>query len=325
MMQSTVRAGWSGTALAVLSIPLIIGITGCGQTADSGDYEVILDHPDTSAETETNQTTPASSIPDTTPETTARPTNQPPEGGVLAEAASQSDQTTQSTGPETERSSSGSPKDPTTSPAAASDEEKPVSPSDTIGKATAETIDGQNDRRTPSESPAAKGSEKTGDATSGGSPKQEPSTAKKEPREIKLLIPNKTFRVEGPEKALRVSFDDIDLLKVLNMDPVTENAPELMPKWLKDLDGKRIRIRGFMFPPFEETNIRGFTLARDNQICCFGRNPLVYDLVDVYMRKGETTDYIQNRPFDVVGVFHIGDSIIPGELYSVDDAIVVDE
>ena len=98
-----------------------------------------------------------------------------------------------------------------------------------------------------------------------------------------------------------------------------------MPKWLKDLDGKRVRVRGFMFPSFEDTNIRGFTLARDNQICCFGRNPLVYDLVDVFMRKGESTDYIQNRPFDVIGVFHIGDSIIPGELYSLDDAVVIDK
>ena len=149
---------------------------------------------------------------------------------------------------------------------------------------------------------------------------------KKQPRVVTLLIPDKKFQSEGKgsEKALRVSFDDFDLLKVLNMEPVTEDAPSRMPKWLKDLDGKRIRVRGFMFPPFEEEDIPVFTLARDNQICCFGRNPLVYDLVDVFMRRGETTDYIQNRPFDVVGVFHIGDSIVPGELYSMDDAVVID-
>ncbi|NQV27133.1 MAG: hypothetical protein HQ518_22530 [Rhodopirellula sp.] len=148
---------------------------------------------------------------------------------------------------------------------------------------------------------------------------------KKPPRIVTLLIPDKTFKTEGKEKALRVSFDDFDLLKILNMDPVTEDAPSRMPKWLKDLDGKRIRVRGFMFPPFEEENIRAFTLARDNQICCFGRNPLVYDLVDVFMRKGESTDYIQGRPFDVIGIFHIGDSIVPGELYSMDDSVVVDQ
>lgn len=142
-------------------------------------------------------------------------------------------------------------------------------------------------------------------------------------REIKLLIPSKKFKAEGPEKALRVSFDDVDLLKVLNMDPVIPEAPEMMPDWLKQLDGKRIRIRGFMIPPFSETDVRAFTLARDTQLCCFGRNPLPYDLIDVFLKKGAATEYIELRPFDVVGVFHIGEEIEPGYLYSIDDAVVI--
>ena len=83
----------------------------------------------------------------------------------------------------------------------------------------------------------------------------------------------RTFNVEGPESAIRISFDDVDLLKVMNLDPVPADAPERLPKWLKALDGKRIRVRGFMYPPFQDTDIRGFVLARDNQICCFGRTP----------------------------------------------------
>jgi hypothetical protein len=148
-----------------------------------------------------------------------------------------------------------------------------------------------------------------------------------EPREIKLLVPHQTFRVEGPEEAIRVSYDDIDLLKVLNMEPVPADCVAHFPDWLRNLDGRRIRIRGFMFPPFETTGIRGFVLARDNQICCFGRNPKRYDVIDVFMRNGVTTDYIQNRPFDVVGVFHIQPEDDDGELYQlyvIDDAIVID-
>ena len=148
-----------------------------------------------------------------------------------------------------------------------------------------------------------------------------------EPREIKLLVPEKSFRTEGPEGAVRVSYDDIDLLKVLNMEPVPVDAVDHFPKWLKDLDGKRLRIRGFMFPPFQETDIPAFVLARDNQICCFGRDPKRYDVIDVVMREGVTTNYIQNRPFDVVGVFHIAPESSEGELYQlyvIDDAIVID-
>ena len=48
--------------------------------------------------------------------------------------------------------------------------------------------------------------------------------------------------------------------------PVPEDAVDYFPKWLSRLDGKRIRIRGFMYPPYEETGIEAFMLARDNQI-----------------------------------------------------------
>jgi len=151
-----------------------------------------------------------------------------------------------------------------------------------------------------------------------------PDAGPQEPREIKLLVKKKTFRVEGPEKALRVSYDDFDLLKVLNMEPVPPNAPDHMPGWLKQLDGKRIRVRGFMYPTFQDP-VEIFVLARDNQICCFGRNPKIYDLVRIVLRKGVTSPYIQNRPFDVVGLFHIAKKIEdPKLLYSIDDAVVVD-
>jgi len=38
-----------------------------------------------------------------------------------------------------------------------------------------------------------------------------------EVRQIQLLVPQKRFRRERPSEAVRVSYDDIDLLKVLNM------------------------------------------------------------------------------------------------------------
>ena len=136
----------------------------------------------------------------------------------------------------------------------------------------------------------------------------------------------RTFKVEGPENSIRVSFDDFDLLKVMNLDPVPADAPERLPKWLKELDGKRIRVRGFMFPPFQDTDIRGFVLARDNQICCFGRTPKEYDLVDTFLRKGVTTHYIQNRPFDVVGVFRIKSEIEKyTAMYELEDAVVIEK
>ncbi len=126
-----------------------------------------------------------------------------------------------------------------------------------------------------------------------------------EPLEIKLLIPEKMFRPEKNSPALRVSYDDIDLLKVLNMEPVPVNAVEYFPEWLKGLDGATIRIRGFMYPTFEATGLIGFTLARDNGICCFVRQPKIYDIIAVELAPGVTSDYIEGKPFDVEGTFRI--------------------
>jgi hypothetical protein len=146
------------------------------------------------------------------------------------------------------------------------------------------------------------------------------------PREVRILVKSKDFRVEGPDGAVRVSYDDIDLLKVLNMDPVTPDAPKLMPTWLKELHGKRIRIRGFMSPAFKQTGLEGFLMGRDNKACCFPGRAKIYDLFPVRLKKGHTTDYIQNRPFDVVGTFQIKPWIEDGEilrLYQIVDAVVV--
>lgn len=147
-----------------------------------------------------------------------------------------------------------------------------------------------------------------------------------ETREVKLLIPEKRFRRERPGNSLRVGYDDIDLLKVLNMEPVPPNAPDFFPAWLKELDGKTIRIRGFMYPTFVATGLTEFVLARDNGICCFVRQPKVYDIIGVVMAEGETTDYIANRPFDVEGIFRIdpqADDKDLSRLYRIEQAKVL--
>lgn len=148
------------------------------------------------------------------------------------------------------------------------------------------------------------------------------------PRTIELLVPEKDFKIEGKPPGLRVSYDDLDLLKVLNMEPVPDNATEFFPDWLTHLNGKQVRIRGFMYPTFEATGIEQFVLARDNQICCFGRDPKVYDLIAVQLESGRTTDYIPNRPFDVMGTFRIemlAERGKPMGLYWLEGARVIDK
>lgn len=157
---------------------------------------------------------------------------------------------------------------------------------------------------------------------------REPSAeeASAEPREIKLLIPDRNFRKESDSGSLRVSYDDIDLLKILNMEPVPVDADKHFPEWLASLNGQQIRIRGWMIPPFQSEGLKRFSLARDNGICCFVREPKVYDVIHVALTEGQTTDYIYGRPFDVQGTFEIrpqGDDEGLYSLYRLRNAVVV--
>ncbi len=125
------------------------------------------------------------------------------------------------------------------------------------------------------------------------------------PGGIQLLIPHREFPTVDSGGRLRLTYDDLDLLKILNMAPVPLNAVDYFPAWLNALDGQPVRIRGYMFPTLRQTGITVFQLARDNQVCCFGPQGQVYDLIGVELAPGETTHYRPARPFDVEGIFHI--------------------
>jgi hypothetical protein len=148
----------------------------------------------------------------------------------------------------------------------------------------------------------------------------------------KVSIPpvaeSRKFAAEGPEGALRVGFDDLDLLKILKMDPVTPDCVEKMPGWLRDLHGKPVRIRGYMKPGLLTTGIPQFTFVRDTGLCCFGPKGKIHDLIHVTLKPGTTTDYIHMQPFDVVGKFRIElekleDDDMIYQLYCIDDATIL--
>ena len=137
----------------------------------------------------------------------------------------------------------------------------------------------------------------------------------------------RTFVVEGPADALRISFVDLDLMKLINMDPVTADCVEKMPEWLRQLDGKQVRIRGYMKPSGLSEGIPQFVFVRSTDLCCFGPKGKVYHLIAVKLKDGTTTDYIELKPFDVTGKFRIEkvelDDGLIFLLYHIDDAAII--
>lgn len=194
----------------------------------------------------------------------------------------------------------------------------------------------------PAESSVAKNStgDRTGDSASEGTatgPAQTSAEAQGYAPAANLSNPagtvpelpqTRTFRPEGSEQALRITYDDLDLLKWLKLDPVTPECIETMPVWMRELNGKKVRLRGFMKPHEISTGFRRFIFVKDTGLCCFGPAGKIYDLIQVTLQKGTTTDYIELTPFDVIGTFRIEIAFLDDtrevyELFHIDDARIV--
>ena len=137
----------------------------------------------------------------------------------------------------------------------------------------------------------------------------------------------RNFAVEGPEGAIRLTFDDLDLLKIINMDDVSPDCVSRMPQWMRELSGRKVRIRGFMKPSDLQTNLPQFLFVRSTDLCCFGPKGKVYHWAAVLLKEGTTTDYIELKPFDVVGTFRIEPIQLDDDtvflLYHIDDAAII--
>jgi hypothetical protein len=99
---------------------------------------------------------------------------------------------------------------------------------------------------------------------------------------------------------LEITFDDIKL-DMQKGDPFTR---DLLPRRVTDLERRRVRIRGYILPSFQQTGIEQFVLVRDNQECCFGPGAALHDCVVVRMRPGKSTTF-SIRPVAVAGTFRV--------------------
>ena len=143
-----------------------------------------------------------------------------------------------------------------------------------------------------------------------------------QPLDAASVVKRPPLTVVGPEDAVQISFDDLDLMKMVP-DVISEDeAAKQLPEWLQKLHSRRVRIRGFMLPTFAETDLSSFILARDITFN-FGPVTRASSIIDVTLREGVTSDYIVDRPFDVAGVLRIGETVEPGAFYRLDDANIL--
>jgi len=115
-----------------------------------------------------------------------------------------------------------------------------------------------------------------------------------------LLLPTTYGLGQAPKKPKDLTFDGIKF-------PIKKGDKfkrSMLTKKIEDLDGQRVRIRGYILPSFQQRGITQFILVRDNMECCFGPGAALYDCVVVEMAKGKSTSFTV-RPIAVEGTFAI--------------------
>ncbi len=70
------------------------------------------------------------------------------------------------------------------------------------------------------------------------------------------------------------------------------------------MEGKKIFIKGYIYPGREIEGIKTFLLVRDQGDCCFGGNPKITDRIQVTLTDPLRLTY-RPRLHALAGVFHI--------------------
>ena len=92
-----------------------------------------------------------------------------------------------------------------------------------------------------------------------------------------------------------ISFDDLNC----GMQADIVFRPWMLTDRVKELDGQRVRIAGYMHPDAKQKGITEFVLLRNTE-CKFGPSGQADHLIQVKLEKGVTTNYSIN-PIEVVG------------------------
>lgn len=106
--------------------------------------------------------------------------------------------------------------------------------------------------------------------------------------------------VKKAGQADQITFDTIKF----EMEKGGEFQRTMLTEKIEALAGKKVEIRGYILPSFQQEGIKQFVLVRDNMECCFGPGAALYDCVIVDMVPPHTAKYTV-RPVTVLGTFGI--------------------
>lgn len=108
------------------------------------------------------------------------------------------------------------------------------------------------------------------------------------------------YKTEVPEGYERLSFTkDISEKEVQTENGAVKPHPEVA-----SLEGKKVFLKGYIYQTGQLKDIGAFLLVKDNQDCCFGGKPKLWDRLGVVMQDGKTIDYRAGK-VAIAGTFRL--------------------
>jgi len=104
------------------------------------------------------------------------------------------------------------------------------------------------------------------------------------------------YATEVPKGYERISYE--------LLQPDIEHPGEAIPASAIALEGKRVFIKGYVYPGQQTTGIKQFLLVRDQGDCCFGGNPKITDRIQVTLVDPLSLTF-QTRLHKLAGTFHV--------------------
>jgi hypothetical protein len=121
------------------------------------------------------------------------------------------------------------------------------------------------------------------------------------------------YRQELPPGFERVSFAREISARGIGMQQSSDRTELVFPPEVLALNGKRIYLKGFIYPGDRPYDLTQFILCKDNAACCFGGQPPLEDMLGVTLTGKQTTDYTTSL-VGVAGTFRINPRYRGGNL-----------
>ena len=142
-------------------------------------------------------------------------------------------------------------------------------------------------------------------ATTPATPVESPPVTRPVPAapvsETRVRTPIARRPTKSTDGVIDITFDTI---KFEMQDKEQPFERKLITPEIEALNGKTVRVRGYILPSFQQRGLTQLVLMRDNQECCFGPGAWIYDCIIVDMKPGKSADF-SVRPVTVDGTFEV--------------------